>query len=157
MGGSGLAKGKRWELGGKSPRASLRAEGLTKVLARLLHVCTTFSSPFSKASPRPDHDWLRRSVDRRIGLQISSFCTTGVDETNRHPPASAPPETFLRCHPQDTAKFDYAAKVLHLRKEDALRPLTGALCLPQLPLSITTFCLSALRCHAWSTASPCGR
>jgi hypothetical protein len=114
----------------------------TKCFAKLLHVCTAFSSPFGKASPST---WPRLAgvkCGSEDGLQISSFCGTGADETNRQTPSLSPTETFCPLQSGKTmAKFDYAAKVLHLRKERCIRLLTGGLCLPQLPLSITTLLL----------------
>jgi hypothetical protein len=145
MGGSGLAEGKNGGIG-ESPRASrLCVQRRTSCFARLLHVCTAFSSPFGKASPstRPR---LAGGGGSGGWVADSSFCAPEKTRlTDIPPPASAPLETFCPLPSARHGKMHYAAKVPASKKRRCMRLLTGALCLPQLPLSITTLCLSELR------------
>jgi hypothetical protein len=146
MGGSGLAEGKNGGIG-ESPRASrLCVQRRTSCFARLLHVCTAFSSPFGKASPSTRPRLAGGGVDREDGLQIPAFARPEKTRlTDIPPPASAPLETFCPLPSARHGKMHYAAKVPASKKRRCMRLLTGALCLPQLALSITTLCLSALR------------
>ena len=142
-------KAKKVGIGEPTGVTSLRAEAyevLCETTARVHCILQPFwqSVDLDPATTGWDEVWIGG-----WGCRFPAFArpekTRLTDAPSPPPPASAPLESFCPLPSARHGKIDYAAKVLHLRKERCIRPLTGGLCLPQLPLSITTLCLSALR------------